>query len=73
MTDGDRMEMWKAASRYGTAEREPMPGQVWKLGDEFLPFHPQASHVPPDYRDGWNRCYFMAIKRAAALAEGETP
>lgn len=44
-------------------ERQPDPGQVWKQGDEFLPFHPQASHVPPDYRDGWNRCYWMAVAR----------
>ena len=29
----------------------------WKLGDELAPYHPQASHVPPDYRDGWNACY----------------
>jgi hypothetical protein len=37
------------------------PGQQWKCGDEFLPFHPQASQVPADYRDGWNRCYWMAF------------
>jgi hypothetical protein len=30
---------------------------AWKSGNEFAPFHPQASHVPPDYRDGWNACY----------------
>jgi len=41
--------------------RDPDPGQKWKCGDEFLPFHPQASHVPADYRDGWNRCYWMAV------------
>jgi hypothetical protein len=46
-------------------ERQPDPGQVWKCGNEFLPFHPQASHVPPDYRDGWNRCYYMALARVA--------
>jgi hypothetical protein len=43
------------------------PTQEWKLGDEFLPFHPQASHVPPDYRDGWNRCYAAAIKAAETV------
>jgi hypothetical protein len=32
----------------------------WKCGDEFLPFHPDASHVPTEYRDGWNRCYYAA-------------
>jgi hypothetical protein len=44
-------------------QREPDPGQQWKCGDEFLPFHPQASHVPAEYRDGWNRCYWMAVTR----------
>lgn len=29
----------------------------WKLGDELAPFHPDASHVEPGYRDGWNDCY----------------
>jgi hypothetical protein len=43
----------------------PTPDQQWKLGDEFLPFHPQASHVPPDFRDGWNRCYEAAFKATA--------
>lgn len=37
----------------------------WKCGDEFLPFHPSASHVNPDYRDGWNACF------AAGLAARE--
>ncbi len=48
-----------------TPERQPYPGQQWKCGNEFLPFHPQASHVSPDYRDGWNRCYRMAVARPA--------
>lgn len=39
---------------------EAMPGQQWKCGDEFLPFHPQASHVSADYRDGWNACFLVA-------------
>lgn len=34
----------------------------WKVGNEFLPFHPSASHVPPDYRDGWNACYRAALE-----------
>lgn len=29
----------------------------WKSGNEFLPYHPSASHVRPDYRDGWNACW----------------
>lgn len=44
-------------------ERKADPGQQWKCGDEFLPFHPQASHIEPAYRDGWNRCYWMAATR----------
>ena len=38
----------------------------WKCGNEYLPYHPQASHVPPDYRDGWNACY-------AAAQDGRVP
>jgi hypothetical protein len=37
-----------------------LPASEYKLGDEFAPFHPSASHVPPDYRDGWNRCWLAA-------------
>lgn len=55
--------------RITVTEREPDPGQEWKCGDEFLPFHPQASHVPPDYRDGWNRCYWMAVTRVVRLGD----
>lgn len=36
-------------------------GPPWKLGNEFLPYHPSASHITPDHRDGWNRCYLMAL------------
>lgn len=41
----------------------------WKVGDEYAPFHRQASHVRPDYRDGWNDCYEAASTavRDAAL------
>lgn len=35
--------------------------QQFKSGNEFLPFHPQASHVTPDYRDGWNACFQAAL------------
>lgn len=51
-----------------TPEREN-PAQKWKFGDEYLPFHPQASHVNPDYRDGWNRAYWAA-QTAKAAPEG---
>lgn len=30
---------------------------AWKTGNECAPYHPQASHVSPEYRDGWNACY----------------
>lgn len=41
----------------------------WKLGDEYLPFHPSASHVDPSYRDGWNACFHAG--RASLAAGGE--
>lgn len=41
----------------------------YKVGSELLMFHPDASHVPPDYRDGWNACY-RAIEDAA-IANGK--
>ena len=37
----------------------------WKCGNEFLPYHPKASHVNPDHRDGWNACYAAAMLLAA--------
>lgn len=48
------------------ATRQPPPDPIaaqpeWKCGNEFEPYHPQASHVSPDYRDGWNACYKIAI------------
>lgn len=46
--------------------------QQWKCGNEFLPFHPDASHVNPDYRDGWNRCYYAAMN-LNALGMQEEP
>jgi hypothetical protein len=42
---------------------------AWKLGDEFAPFHPSASHVPPDYRDGWNACYRAVLARVAPMQQ----
>jgi hypothetical protein len=38
-----------------------MTEQKYKFGNEFLPFHRQASHVNPDYRDGWNACFAAAL------------
>lgn len=33
--------------------------------EAFAPFHPDASHIPPDYRDGWNACYELAQQEMA--------
>lgn len=41
-------------------ERDASRVGPWKVGNEFLPYHPSASHVRPDYRDGWNDCYKVA-------------
>jgi hypothetical protein len=43
----------------------PREGE-WKCGNEFLPYHPSASHVNPDHRDGWNACYRAALATGAA-------
>lgn len=32
----------------------------WKSGNEFAPYHPSASRIRPEYRDGWNACYAAA-------------
>lgn len=47
----------------------------WKeLKDEFLPFHPGASHIGPDYRDGWNACFKAAqAALAAPVPAAQTP
>ncbi len=37
-------------------------GPPWKVGNEFLPYHPSASHVSPEHRDGWNYCYLAAMR-----------
>lgn len=50
--------------RTGFALLPDEQGQRWKVGNEFLPFHPDASHVPADYRDGWNACYRAALSKA---------
>lgn len=58
------------ASGSGVPARPTLPA-AWKLGDEFLPFHPSASHIEPAYRDGWNRCYYGAIGGSPALTLDE--
>jgi hypothetical protein len=41
----------------------------WKLGNEFLPFHKDASHVNPDYRDGWNDCFTASLALSTVNTE----
>lgn len=48
--------------------RQAAPDGQWKCGNEYLPYHPDASHVDPAYRDGWNDCY-----RAAPLPPEREP
>jgi hypothetical protein len=48
------------APKVEAALRAPAERSWKQLKDEFLPFHPDASHVPPDFRDGWNACYRLA-------------
>jgi hypothetical protein len=52
------------ANRLNTDARNQL-AQQWKCGNEYLPYHPDASHVDPSYRDGWNDCY----RAGAAPAE----
>jgi hypothetical protein len=47
--------------------------EQWKCGNEFLPFHPQASHVPPDYRDGWNGCWRDALAHYLPAGSAQAP
>lgn len=51
-----------------------LEAEQWKCGNELLPYHPQASHVHPEYREGGNHCYaaFQAGRRAPATAQGPT-
>jgi len=41
---------------------------AWKCGNEFAPYHHQASHINPDHRDGWNACYRAAEAALSAQA-----
>jgi len=63
----DCMECAIARSR--TIVQPSKPSGPWKCGDEFLPYHPSASHCSPDYRDGWNDCFKSAQQRLAENAE----
>lgn len=50
-----------------TDEKDALPVIAWKVGDEFAAYHPQASHVDPDYRDGCNACHAAAIAKIREL------
>ncbi len=43
--------------------------RFWKVGDDLLPFHKAASHVNPDYRDGWNACWYALKNDTVATTQ----
>ena len=47
--------------------RGDLKASAYCVGNEYKPFHPSASHVRPEWRDGWNACYVAAIRAAAAV------
>ncbi|WP_312834324.1 hypothetical protein [Comamonas sp.] len=61
-TDDDLTEIIRAKGRElaQLSARQAAPDGPWKCGNEYLPYHPDASHVDPAYRDGWNDCYRAA-------------
>lgn len=48
---------WRSYHAQPAPAEPPEWGLSWKVGNEYAPYHPQASHCPPDFRDGWNACY----------------
>lgn len=54
-----------------TADTAPLTeNEKWyRAGRELYAFHPSASHVDPDYRDGWNHAVALAEPRIAALEQ----
>ena len=64
-----KQHKWSITERICTRGdiRKDMPSSAYKMGDEFKPFHPGASHVRPEWRDGWNACFIAAL--AALQAE----
>lgn len=69
------------AGQYGTKQQcaiaQPAPAlsqdEQWnRAGREPYKFHPQASHVSPDYRDGWNAA-IDAVARSAQPAPARVP
>ena len=63
----DAAEDAELLDRYGKI-RGDLKASAYCVGNEYKPFHPGASHVRPEWRDGWNACYVAAI-RAARAAE----
>lgn len=51
---------WLARASLAADAEQAQWGLGWKVGDEYAPYHPDASHTLPDYRDGWNACYEAA-------------
>ena len=41
--------------------RSDLKSSAYCVGNEYKPFHPRASHVRPEWRDGWNACFVAAI------------
>lgn len=71
----DQMQAYATeAVRAALAAMASKPAESFKAGNEFAPFHPDASHVSPDYRDGWNHCFQAALasrqEPAGAVPEG---
>jgi len=46
--------------------RRDLKSSAYCVGNEYKPFHPSASHVRPEWRDGWNACFVAAIRAARA-------
>lgn len=59
-------DVLEARRQRGAMELLAMP-EAWKAGNEFARYHPQASHVSPDYRDGWNACFGESLKEFVKL------
>ena len=57
----DAAEDAELLDRYGKI-RGDLKASAYCVGNEYKPFHPSASHVRPEWRDGWNACFVAAIK-----------
>jgi hypothetical protein len=64
-----RLESMAAAWHQRAAIPAAPSAGEWKCGNEFLPYHPSASHVNPDYRDGWNACYRLALTQPTTVQQ----